>query len=330
MKKVLITPKSFMHYKSKPYEMLREAGYEPVENRTGRTMTEEEIIAAASEGVSGIIVGVDPLPARVLDQLKDVRAISKYGMGVDNIDVKRAEELGIKVSVAHGTNNISVAELAIALLLAAVRHIPKSVGQVKSGQWVRTLGWEITGKRIGVIGGGQIGREVAIRAQGLKMKVKVYDPFLTDDPFFSQHGIALTSDLDALLAGSDVITLHIPANPATRGLINKHTLARMKQGAILINTARGELVNEDDLYEALVSGQLACAAQDVFSSEPPLHDHRLLKLDNFILTAHTGAYTHEAIERMAMISTMNLLHMLDENDGQDESYRNEETKEGVG
>ncbi|MFF2483933.1 phosphoglycerate dehydrogenase [Paenibacillus sp. NPDC058071] len=313
MEKVLITPKSYHHYKEEAYRMLREKGYEPIENTTGRTLTEEEIVELAGEGVVGVIVGVDPMPAGVLERLRDVRAVSKYGMGVDNIDVGRAAELGIQVQAAKGTNNVSVAELAIGLIFTISRHIPEMALEVKNGGWGRVLGREVTGKKIGIVGGGQIGMEVARRALGLMMEVAVYDPFLSDDAFANRQGLRLERNLDALLAESDYISLHLPATKDTNHLINARTLSLMKSTAYLINTSRGELVDEEALYDALSNGRLAGAASDVFSSEPPLPGSKLTELSNFILTPHTGAFTHEAIEKMVLRSTENLIEMLETN-----------------
>lgn len=309
-KKILITPKSFRNHKQKTYPLLEANGYEIVENNLGRTMTENEITACAKEDVVGIIVGVDPLPASVLEQLKDLKAISKYGVGMDNIALDKAAELGIKVRNAVGTNNISVAELAIALIFALARKIPVNFTNVKNGTWDRTIGFELTGKKMGLVGGGMIGREVAKRARGLEMQVSIYDPWFKDEAFLEQYGITKHDDLDALLSQSDIISLHVPATAETKNMINKDSLLRMKSNAILINTSRGELVDEQALYDALASGQIAGAAQDVFSSEPPAKDEKLLKLDNFILTPHIGAFTGEAGEKMALVSTNNLLDLL--------------------
>lgn len=308
--KILATPKSFRNYKHKAYPLLEEKGYKIIENTLGRTMTEQEITDLASEGVVGIIVGVDPLPGTVLERLKDLKAISKYGVGMDNIDLDRAAELGIKVKNAVGTNNVSVAELAIALMFAMARKIPLHSAEVKNGGWNRSIGFELTGKKLGLVGCGQIGREVAKRAHGLGMEVCIYDPYYKDDGFLSKYSIRRIDSLDELLSGSDIVSLHLPATPDTKKLINSRTLGLMKPGAILINTSRGELVDEDALYEALVSGRIAGAAQDVFSSEPPEKDEKLLKLDNFLLTPHIGAFTGEAVEKMALVSTRNLLEML--------------------
>ncbi|WP_144938322.1 phosphoglycerate dehydrogenase [Paenibacillus sp. 32O-W] len=312
--KILITPKSFKNYKEKAHRLLQERGYEIIENNLGRTMTEQEIIDAAQDNVVGIIIGIDPLPANVLEQCKSLRAISKYGVGMDNIDLKRAEELGILVKNAVGTNSISVAEHAIALMFASARNLPAIAAGVKSYGWDRTIGFELTNKKLGVIGGGQIGKEVAKRAVGLGMNVTIYDPFFKDLAFLEQYNVQRHEQLDEVLKESDIISLHLPATEDTKGLINAEALKRMKPTAILINTSRGELVDEAALYDALVNNQIAAAAQDVYSSEPPQQGDPLVALPNFILTPHIGAFTHEAVERMAMVSTENLIHMLDQKD----------------
>lgn len=308
--KILITPKSFRNYKHKAYPLLEEKGYEIIENDFGRTMTENEIVRLAGEGVEGIIIGVDPLPANVLEQLRDLRAISKYGVGMDNIDLSRAAELGIKVKNAVGTNSVSVAELAVALMFTMSRKIPVHSAAVKAGGWDRSIGFELTGKKLGLVGGGQIGREVAKRARGLGMDVTIYDPYFSEEDFLVRYQVGKTDKLEELLSQSDIISLHLPATSETRQMINSATLDLMKPNAVLINTSRGELVDEEALYEALSSGRIAGAAQDVFSSEPPAKDEKLLQLDNFILTPHLGAFTGEAVEKMVLVSTNNLLEML--------------------
>lgn len=311
-KKILITPKSFRNHKQKAYPLLESKGYEIIENNLGRTMTEAEIIETASEGVAGIIIGVDPLSASVLQELKDLKAISKYGVGMDNIDLDKAAELGIKVRNAVGTNNISVAELAIALIFTLARNIPVNSANVKNGGWNRTCGFELTGKKLGLVGGGMIGCEVASRARGLEMQVSIYDPWLKNDQFLDKYNITRVDNLNELFSQSDIISLHVPATDETRNIINKDSIRLMKSNTILINTSRGELVDEQALYDALVSGRIAAAAQDVFSSEPPTKGEKLLTLDNFILTPHIGAFTAEAGEKMALVSTHNLLEMLEQ------------------
>jgi D-3-phosphoglycerate dehydrogenase len=311
VKKILVTPKSFKAYKDKAYPLLLEKGYEIIENNLGRTMTEDEIINLAKENVVGIIIGVDPLSARVLEQCTDLKAISKYGVGMDNIDIERAKDLGIKVKNAVGTNNVSVAEAAIGLMFMAARHIYSSVSSVKNGSWDRVMGYELTGKKLGIIGGGQIGKEVAKRACGLAMEITIFDPYFNDDDFLNKYGIKRTTTLQDIFTHSDIISLHVPVTPETKGIVGSDALSSMKPSSFIINTSRGELIDEEALYEALQSKRIAGAAVDVFSSEPPAKEERLLTLDNFILTSHIGAFTHESVERMAMVSTNNLLDMLE-------------------
>jgi phosphoglycerate dehydrogenase-like enzyme len=310
--KILITPKSYQGYKAQMFPLLQSLGYDILVNNTGRTLSEDEIIEMAKEDVVGIIVGIDPMPERVLRSCKHLKAISKYGVGLDNIDLHAAEELGIKVTSAVGSNNISVAELAIALLFEAARHVSVLSAGVKNGSWGRVPGFELTGKTMGVIGGGQIGKEVAKRARGLCMDVLLYDPYYRDNDFLSQHGIIRCETLEQVLGLADAVSLHLPLTPETKHMINADTLKRMKSTAILINTSRGELVDESSLYDALKNKRLAFAAQDVFSEEPPPPEHELLALDNFLLTPHTGAYTAEGVERMALYSTRNLIDMLND------------------
>lgn len=312
MNKVLITPKSFHKYKEEPLRMLEAEGYEVILNTSGKTLTEEEIIEAARTGVKGIIVGVDPLSAEVLDACTDLKAVSKYGVGMDNIDLEHAKARDIQVMNAVGTNSISVAELAIGLMFESSRLLARHIEAVKGAGWDRVMGTELTGKHLAVIGGGQIGKEVAKRARGLQMKVTLYDPYFGDTEFLSEYGVERSENFMSLASEADVMTLHLPATDQTRQMMNAEVFSKMKSSAILINTARGELVDEEALYEALVNGEIAAAAQDVYSKEPPEEGDPLVALPNFILTPHLGAFTQEAVERMAITSTKNLLAMLKE------------------
>jgi phosphoglycerate dehydrogenase-like enzyme len=308
--KILITPKSFGTHKNKAYPLLEARGYQIVENTLGRTLTESEIIQYANKEVVGIIIGVDPLTAPVLEKCQDLRAISKYGVGMDNIDLNKAKELGIKIRNAVGTNCISVAELTIGLIFTLMRKINVLAATVKGGGWDRIIGYELTNKKLGLIGGGQIGKEVAIRARGLQMNVTIFDPFFSDEAFLTQYQISRCNNINTVFAESDIVSLHVPLTAETKALVNSQSLKLFKPTAFLINTSRGELVDEDALYSALNNKAIAGAAQDVFSSEPPLKDEKLLKIDSFILTPHIGAFTQEAVEKMVMVSTQNLLEML--------------------
>jgi len=308
IKKVLITPKSFSQAGDAPYKLLREAGFEIIENKTGKTLDEAQLIEQCKD-IDGIIVGIDPVTEAVLKNAKQLKAISKYGAGLDNIDLEAAKNLGIKVERAAGTNAVSVAELAIGLFFSMARSIPVVSGITKSGKWDRVKGVELTGKTVGIIGFGNIGREVARMAFGIGMKIMVYDPFLDEGNEYIKKYSVKAGELEEVIKEADFLTLHLPNTEETRHMINRDSLASMKKTAYLVNTSRGELVDEEALYEALTNGVIAGAAEDVFSKEPP-EGHKLLTLDNFVLTAHIGGFTVEAVEKMAVQSALNLIEML--------------------
>lgn len=307
-KKILITPKSFFRARDKAEEIFSKYPLEVVENNTGKTLTKGQMIELC-EDIDGIIVGIDPMDEEVLRNASKLKAISKYGVGLDNIDLKVAKELGIKICIAEGTNTRSVAELTIGLFFTISRSIAKATYDVKDGRWDRTLGVELLGKTVGIIGFGAIGREVAKMSAGLSMNIMAYDPYFNDVRLAQSMNVEM-ADIMEILEKADFVTLHLPLNEETNKIINSEALSKMKQTAFLINTSRGELVDEDALYDALVKGAIAGAAQDVFSQEPPNKDNKLLSLDNFILTPHIGAYTKESTERMVVSSAKNLVEML--------------------
>ena len=308
MPKVVITPRSFCEAGDGPQRLIRDAGYEIVENTTGKTLTESQMAELCADAV-GLLVGIDPVSRRVLEDAPNLRAISKYGAGLDNVDLDAAKQLGIAVDRAAGTNAESVAELAVGLMFALARNLLPAAINTKSGGWARARGVELKGKTAGILGLGSIGRETARMARGLGMDVVGYDPMVTGgEAFVRELGIALKSR-DEVIREAHFLSLHLPLLDDTRLLINRDTLGMMRPGAYLVNTSRGELVDEAALLEALRSGHLAGAASDVFSQEPP-GQHPLLALDTFILTPHIGAYTSEANRRMAKVAAENLVRML--------------------
>lgn len=228
-----------------------------------------------------------------------LKVIGRAGIGVDNIDVPAATERGIVVFNTPDANATTTAELTIAHLLSLSRHLPQADRSVREGVWqpTRYVGAEISGKTLGIVGFGTIGRLVAVRAAGLKMRVLAYDPFVT--PEIMAENAAEPRDLDALMAEADYLTLHCPLTDKTRNLIDAERIARLKKGARLINCARGGLVDEAALVAALESGHLAGAALDVFVQEPP-KESPLLKLDSVVLTPHLGASTAEAQQAVAV------------------------------
>ena len=234
-------------------------------------------------------------PRPTLEGPGKLRVIVRAGVGVDTIDVAAATRRGILVMNTPGGNTLSTAEQTIALLLSLARHTPAADASLRSGKWEKNkfIGTQLAGKTLGVVGLGRIGREVARRAAGLDMKVIACDPFLSATAA-AQLGIEKAPDLQSLLPGCDFLTVHTPGGDETRDLIGAKELALMKKGARVINCARGGIINEEALAEALRNGHLAGAAVDVFVQEPPPADHPLLKLPNVVVTPHLGASTVEA------------------------------------
>lgn len=304
-KKILITPKSYYRIKDKMLPLLKD--YELKFNDTGKTFTEDQMKDLVQD-VDGIIIGVDPITDDVIDNANNLKAISKYGVGMDNIDVDKAKNEGIKIRKTPGTNNISVAELAIGLMFNVARNISINVNKVKNNKWERVKGVELTDKTIGVIGCGNIGQEVVKRARGLQMSVLIHDPYFDDEKLIENEKINQVNKHE-LLANADFISLHLPLNSETANIISKKEIKIMKDTVFLINTARGELIDDDALLWGLKNKELAGVACDVFSQEPP-NDHPLLEFDNFLLTPHIGANTEESVYRMAEQATKNIIEML--------------------
>lgn len=255
----------------------------PAAELRARLAESDALVVRSATGVTAEVIGAAPR----------LKVIGRAGIGVDNIDVDAATERGIVVLNTPDANATTTAELAVAHLFSLSRHLPQADRSVRRGEWQRSrfMGQEIAGKTLGIIGFGTIGRIVADRALGLRMRVTAYDPFVTREAF-AQAGVE-PLELDALLEAADYVTLHCPLLAKTRNLIDTARLARMKPQAFLINCARGGLVDEEALCEALRSGRIAGAALDVYSQEPP-SESPLLGLDNVLFTPHLGASTHEA------------------------------------
>lgn len=298
MGKVLITTRSVAGC-GKAVEMLRAAGHE-IEVHIGRgNMGEEEFVGAVA-GADALIVGVDPVTDRVIEAgLPSLKIIARNGVGYNNVDLDCARKNQVAVTIAPNASKISVCELALGLMFSAARRIGEQNQAIKSGNWQRQLGFELTGKTLGVIGCGNIGAEVAVRAAALGLRVLVYD-ILERQKIKETAGIRYAK-LSELLAKADILTLHLPVTDDTCGLVDREFLSRLKPGAVLINTARGKLVKEADIAEALCSGQLGFYATDTLSEEPAAADNPLVRNPNTIITPHCGAYTAEAVERCGIM-----------------------------
>ena len=275
---------------------LRDAGI-AVEKRVGLQPDE---LRDALQGCTGLIVRSETkVTSDLLESAGNLRVIGRAGVGVDNIDVPAATVRGVVVMNAPDGNTITTAEHTIALLVSLARRIPQATSSLKAGHWERKkfIGVELQGKTLGIIGLGRIGRVVAGRARGLGMNIVAYDPFIAPEQARDLE-IELAS-LDEVYSRADFLTVHTPLTAETRGLIDREVLAKMKRGARIINCARGGLIDEQALYEAIKSGAIAGAAIDVFSQEPPPSDHPLISLDEVIVTPHLGASTTEAQEGVA-------------------------------
>jgi D-3-phosphoglycerate dehydrogenase / 2-oxoglutarate reductase len=303
-------PRVFISDKLEPtgLDLLVRAGLE-VDNRPGLTAMALQQAVQAADGM--VVRSGTRVTAELLENPGRLRALVRAGVGVDNIDVAAATRKGIVVMNTPGGNTISTAEHTIALLMALARHLPTADGSLHAGKWERNkfVGIQLAGKTLGVIGLGRVGREVARRALGLDMKVIGFDPFMSPERA-SQLGIESMPDLASMLPRCDFLTVHTPLTAETRDLVGAPELALMKKGARIINCARGGIINEAALAEALTSGQIAGAALDVFVDEPPPADHPLLKLPNVVTTPHLGASTLEAQESVAQEAAQLIIDFL--------------------
>lgn len=275
---------------------LREAGF-AVEKRTRLTPTE---LRAALADCAGLVVRSETkVTAEVMDHAPQLRVVGRAGVGVDNIDVPAATERGIVVMNAPDGNTITTAEHTMALLIALARRVPQANSSLKSGKWDRKsfIGVELQGKTLGVVGMGRIGRAVATRARAFGMTIVAFDPFLA--PEQAHDWDVELAPLNEVLSRADFLTVHTPLTEETRGIIDREAFALMKTGVRVINCARGGLIDEVALHEAITSGKVAGAALDVFAVEPPSSDHPLISLDEVVATPHLGASTAEAQEGVA-------------------------------
>lgn len=275
---------------------LRSAGFN-VEKRVG--LARAELVEALKDSDGLIVRSETRVTADLLDEATSLRVIGRAGVGVDNIDVSAATLRGVVVMNAPDGNTITTAEHTMALMISLARSIPQANSSLKAGRWERKkfIGVELQGKTLGIVGLGRIGRVVASRARALGMQIVAYDPFIA--PEQARDLEVELAPLDDVYARADFLTVHTPLTAETRGLIDREELRKMKHGARLINCARGGLVDEDALYEALTDGSIAGAALDVFSEEPPPANHPLLQLEQVIATPHLGASTTEAQEGVA-------------------------------
>jgi phosphoglycerate dehydrogenase-like enzyme len=259
-------------------------------NDAGSSLRGEELVAFL-EGCEQAIVALEPIDDALLERLPALRVISKIGVGLDTVDVAAVESRGIRLAWSAGTNSRSVSELALALMISALRHLPQASNELRRGVWSQSKGSLLSGKTVGLVGYGHAGRDLASLLRPFDCRILAADVRPVDEP-----EVELVP-LDELLAAADVVSLHVTLDESTRGLLDRQRLELMKPTAVLVNTARGGLVDEAAVAELLRDGRLGAAAFDVFALEPP-GDSELLALPNFLGTPHIGGSTEEAILAM--------------------------------
>ena len=294
------------HIHAAARDLLTSAGFTLICNDTGRRLTREEQKEMIRDAYA-IIAGTESYDAQMLEGCKNLRVLIRFGVGTDNFDLKKLREMGVEVGVIANYN--AVAEFALMLILSAMKNLPQLDRAVRSGEWARFPMRELSGKTVGLVGFGRIGRRLAELLSGFGVRILTYDPFLNEAEA-EKRGVIGTG-FEELLGESDVVSLHLPATPETEHLINEETIALMKDGAYLVNTARGRLVDEEALFKALESGKLRAAGLDVYEKEPVTSaDNPLFALENTTLTPHTAAITFETNENGAFTAAESIIRVL--------------------
>ena len=307
-KKIVITPRGFAKCGLDNADIIRNAGFDLVYNDTGLAYTKEQFYEITADA-DGIVVGVEIVDKAYIDAHPNLKAVVKFGVGTDNIDVNYCKEKGIFVGRTVGSNARSVAETAISFVIADSKNLYESIDNTRSGGWAKMTGYEVGGKTIGIIGFGAIGKEVAKMAWGLGMKVLAYDVAPVDPEFAAKFEVK-TATVEEILKTSDFVSLHIPLMESTKNFISAKELEMMKKNAVLINTARGGIVNEADLAVALKNKVIKAAYFDVFTSEPPKKDDPLMAEPHFYLTPHIASRSAEAEKNTADMSTRIIIDAL--------------------
>lgn len=304
--KVLITSRSFGKIGDTAQRILEEGGIEIVNKSVNFDQAEFERIIPEFDA---LIIGAHEFEEKDMERCSKLKIICKHGVGLNNIHLEKARELGIAVTNAPGTNSNAVADLTFGLMLSVARKISHSSALVKEGIWKSHIGEDVCGKTVGLLGFGAIARKVANRAKGFDMGVLAYDPYIKELPEEYKGFVTLCS-LEDVIRGCDFLSVHLPLTEETKNMISAKELSMMKPGSYLINTARGGIVNEMDLYEALKSNHLNGAAMDVVENEPMTADHPLLSLPNVVVTPHIGMYSKEAISAVSEICAKNVVACL--------------------
>ena len=303
--RILLSTTSYQDTPGSHHDLLESQDWDVV--RVRGPLNEAEMLEIAGE-FDGFLCGDDAITPAVIDKsLPRLKWIAKYGIGLDKIDKEYATAKGIPIGFTPGVNHTTVAEHTFGLMIGLTKKIFESVGYTSKGEWKRPTGNEIMGKTLGIVGLGRIGKEVATRARAFGMEVQAYDIYWDED-FAAEHGVKQCASPAELLASSDVISLHCFLDDKTRGLINADSIETMKDGVVIINCARGEVVDTDALVEALHSGKVGGYGADVLDVEPPPADHPLFSTPNTAITTHIGSRTYESVVRQATKATQNAIN----------------------
>ncbi|MBH05730.1 MAG: 3-phosphoglycerate dehydrogenase [Phycisphaeraceae bacterium] len=308
--RILLTTTSYQDTPGRHHQLLEESGHEVVRDRGPLTEQRMLELIGADGGFDGILHGDDTITRSVIESaLPRLRALSKYGIGLDSVDVDAATALKVPVLFTPGVNHTTVAEHTFGLILMLAKHLYTEVNYVKQHKWTRITGTELAGMTMGILGLGRVGKEVAIRAKAFSMQIIAYDLYW-DEPFAQQHGVFRAQSVDEVLEKADVLSLHMNLTDENRHLINKSRMKHMKDGVILINCSRGGLINEADVAEACKNGKMLGYGADVLEHEPIKAPHIFHDIDNIVITPHIASRTRQSVERQAVMATENLLRCL--------------------
>lgn len=301
--KVLVTSKSFGKLSKEPVRRLEEAGFTVILNDTGRLLTEEEMVEAI-QGIDAVILGTEVFNRNVIDHADRLKIVSRYGVGLDKIDVDYLEEKGIALRIARYANTNSVADHAVGLMLSVCHNITRSDANIRAHVWKKPIAKDLYQSTVGILGLGAIGKAVARRLKGFDCRILAFDS-MYDEEFLKETGVQ-KADIAEILEKSDFLTLHLPALPEFSPLLDAAAFSRLKKDAVIVNTARAKLIDRNALYDALHKGQLYGYGSDVHFMEPGF-DEELIACEHTVLTPHIAASSADAIQRMSDIAVENIL-----------------------
>lgn len=303
-KKVLVTVTNYSKYCGEGKKILEDGGCEMIENRKGRPLSADELKTIIGE-VDGVVAGVDTWNDEIFSHASNLKTIARFGVGVDNIDLQEAKRHRIVVCNSPGINSSAVAEQTIALMLSLVRAVPRLNGSIRKGEWQRPMFHEMRSRTVGLLGFGAIAKNVAVRLRGFSPRMIAYDKYPDVEKAKSLE-VEMVS-LEQIFELSDIISIHLPATEETHHLICRENIEKMKDGVLIVNTARGNIVNENGLAEALQNGKVGGMGTDVFETEPVDLKSQLFRFDNYIATPHVSAETFENCEETSIVTARAIL-----------------------